>query len=63
MYLYVFIQSLHMTKCDIRSIFNRISKGLNLEFSVADTNCKFKVCPLFTHSWRVNRWILSFPNC
>ena len=52
---------------DTRSIFKRSLTGLNSEFSFSQTSCLTKAeepsLPYyFTHSWRENNWIHSFPK-
>ena len=52
---------------DTRSIFKRSLTGLNSEFSFSETSCLTKAVEpslsyYFTHSWRENYWIHTFPK-
>ena len=52
---------------DTRSIFKPSLTGLNSEFSFSYTSCFSKAeelqsALLFTHSWRENNWIHTFPK-
>ena len=52
---------------DTRSIFKQSLTGLNSEFSFSYTSCLTKAeepsLPYyFTHSWRENNWIHTFPK-
>ena len=52
---------------DTRSIFKRSLTGFNSEFSFSETSCRTKAeepsLPYyFTHSWRENNWIHTFPK-
>ena len=52
---------------DTRSVFKRGLTGLNSEFSFSKTSCLTKAeenqsVLLFTHSWRENNWIHTFPK-
>ena len=73
-YIYIYIYQPHIyiyiftnPGYDTRSIFERSLTGLNSEFSFSLTSCLTKAEEpglryYFTHSWRENNWIHTFPK-